>query len=170
MNVVIRPASLTDVYRAQELRKLGWQDNYVYPEGGVTRALLQTKLAALPVIQADLTYYTETLRQPENAPYNLVAEMDGAVCGVVFYELQPDGSGDIGVFVDKAFRGRGIGSQLLQALIEKTTNPLQVTIFARNPSRTLYKKFGFVEEGPEARHYFSDNIYLPIQKLVLVRH
>ena len=34
-DIIIREATEGDVMRAQELRKTGWQDNYVFPEGGV---------------------------------------------------------------------------------------------------------------------------------------
>jgi hypothetical protein len=50
-----------------------------------------------------------------------------------------------------------------------TENELQVEIFARNPSRNFYREHGFREAGPERRHYFTADVYLPTQVLRLVR-
>ena len=106
MNAVIRPATKDDAVRVQELRKLGWRDNYVYPKGGVTKEVLETELAVLPPKQTDIDYFTNTiLGNPDNASKNLVAEINCLVVGVVFYETLDNGNGTIGVFVDRDFRG-----------------------------------------------------------------
>lgn len=165
----LRSVEEGDVERVQTLRKIGWQDNYVNPESGVTKEVLEKELASLPVPQKDIDYYLALISKGENAAGNIVAVMDGIVVGTVFYEQLENGNGDIGVFVDRDYRGKGIGSALLEELIKRTTNILEVTIFAKNQSRNLYKKFGFVEEGPETKHYFRDSIYLPTQKLILRR-
>lgn len=166
----IRSAQADDAVRVQELRKIGWQDNYVHPETGVTKEILRDELAKLPVPDSDIQYYLATLSSPENGKFNLVAVDDsGEVVGTIFYEQLKSGNGDIGVFVDREHRGKGIGSALLEALIARTSNDLEVTIFARNKSRKLYKKFGFVEEGDEGMHTFREGVSLPIQRLVLRR-
>lgn len=153
----------------QILRNSGWQDSYVYEEGGVTREILESTLAALPPSDEDIGYFVNTISKPENADKNLVAITDTKVVGAVLYEMLPNGTGDIGVFVARDFRGNGIGSKLLERLLDSTTEPLQVVIFARNRSRSLYKKFGFIEEGIEDVHYFDEKTYLPIQTLSMNR-
>lgn len=166
----IRSAAEADVIAVQTLRKHGWQDNYVNPETGVTRDVLKTKLATLPVPQEDVEYYLQTLARPENRNLNLVAvDANGDVIGTVFFERTQAGTGDIGVFVHRDHRGKGIGSALLKALINATQVDLEVTIFARNRSRGLYKRFGFQEEGEEFYHEFEEGIGLPVQRLVLRR-
>jgi GNAT superfamily N-acetyltransferase len=164
MNIEIRPATEQDVLEMQTLRKEGWQDNYVNEETGVTKDILVNELATLPVPEPDLIYNKETLNQPINKGKSLVAVQEGKIVGVVFYD-----KGDIGVFVDRNQRGRGVGSMLLESLIRNTDSDIEVTIFAKNQSRNLYKKFGFVEEGEEGIHTFREGVALPIQKLVLRR-
>jgi RimJ/RimL family protein N-acetyltransferase len=168
-SIEVRQAQREDALKVQELRKKGWQDNYVNEETGVTRDILEKKLASLPVPQSDIDYYISTIEKEENRDKSLVAVKDGKIIGVVFYETLENGNSDIGIFVDEKFRGKGVGTKLLDELIKRTTNTLEVTIFAKNKSRQLYKKFGFTEVGEEEKHYFEDNIYLPIQRLVLSR-
>ena len=139
-------------------------------KGGVTKEVLETELAVLPPKQTDIDYFTNTiLGNPDNASKNLVAEINCLVVGVVFYETLDNGNGTIGVFVDRDFRGYGVGSQLLESLVSQTANTLEVTIFARNKSRGLYKRFGFVEVGPEFTYTFNSGAFLPAQRLVLAR-
>lgn len=167
--IIVRPANKNDAYRVQELRKLGWRDNYLYPQGGVTTQVLNERLAILPPSESDMDYFKETISKSQNAEKLLVAEIDGRVEGVIFYETLENGNGDIGVFVSKDYRGQKIGTQLLNELIARTTNTLEVTIFALNKSRNLYKQCGFVEDGEELNHYFDEATHLPIQRLILRR-
>lgn len=168
-NISIRPALAVDAQEVQKLRKQGWQDNYVHEETGVTKELLINDIAKLPVEEKNIVWYQQTLRKPLNHEKNLVAVLHDKIIGTVFYDTLENGHGDIGVFVDRDFRGMNIGSMLLEALIARTASNLEVTIFAKNRSRGLYKKYGFEESGPEEKHYFKDNIYLPVQKLLLKR-
>jgi RimJ/RimL family protein N-acetyltransferase len=163
----VRAARGEDAVRAQELRKLAWQNHYVHEETGVTREVLTNELASLPAKKADIQYFEKSLSA--NPDKNLVAVREGQVIGVVFYETLENGNGEIGVFVDEAFNNKGIGDTLLQDLIDRTSNDLQVTIFARNPSRDFYKRHGFIEAGPETTHEFRPGVTLPVQRLVLHR-
>ena len=160
----IRTATEKDIPQIQILRKLGWQDNYVNEETGVTKEILETELAKLPVPNSDIEYNKKILNDPANKDKNLVTVEGDKVIGVVFYDR-----GDIGVFVDRGHRGRGIGSRLLDELISRTDSEIEVTIFSKNPSRNLYKKHGFVEDGEEKIHTFREGVSLPTQKLVLKR-
>ena len=165
-DIIVRAATEGDAMRAQELRKTGWQDNYVFPEGGVTAELLRDKLAKLPPPQEDLDYFVKTIGRSENKGKNLVAVCNGEVKGVVFHDTLDSGNGDIGVFVDRYYRGKGVGNKLLAELIKVSDKPLEVSIFALNKSRGLYKQYGFKELGEEFNHYFDDSVYLPVQRLV----
>ena len=82
--------------------------------------------------------------------------LDGEIVGTLTYD-----GGDIGVFVADGWNDRGIGDTLLGA----TDGPLRIEIFARNPSRAFYRANGFLEDGPEGRHHFSDSVWLPTQVL-----
>lgn len=170
MDIQIRLAQEENVVTMQELRKTGWQDNYVNPETGVTKEVLETELAVLPPSEKDIEFGKSRLKNPTDGDKNLVAIKDEKVIGAVFYETLENGNGDIGVFIDRSARGEGIGTSLLAALIEKTSNDIEVTIFAKNRSRGLYKKHGFVEDGEERTHIFREGVSLPIQKLILRRN
>lgn len=165
----IRSATEEDGERAQELRKLAWQARYANSGTGVTRELLVNSLAKLPPSRKDVEHYKNILSKKANKDKNLVAVLGDEIIGVIFYDVLDTGVGDIGVFVDNKFNGKGVGGKLLEKLIAITDTPLQVIIFAKNPSREFYKHHGFIEVGVEEKHYFSKDIYLPVQTLKLDR-
>lgn len=165
----IRVATAEDADAVQRLRKGAWRARYEHPATGVTRAILETELAVLPPTGADLARYRAMLADPDNAGRNLVAVVDDRIVGTVTYSRSHDGIGDIGVFVAEELNGAGVGDALLGKLIESTDEPLQVAIFAHNPSREFYRRHGFEEHGPELLHQFRDGVSLPVQVLRLVR-
>lgn len=85
------------------------------------------------------------------------------------YDRTEEGVGDIGVFVAQAYDGTGVGDALLDQLILSTDEPLEVAIFARNPSRAFYRRHGFRELGQELNHEFRAGVSLPVQRLRLGR-
>jgi GNAT superfamily N-acetyltransferase len=165
----IRAATVQDADAVQRLRKHAWRARYAHPQTGVTREVLETELAVLPPTSAELAHYSAMLGDPRNAGRNLVALVDGRVVGTVTYGQSDDGVGNIGVFVADEFDGTGVGDALLDELIRGTTEPLEVAIFARNPSREFYRRHGFLEQGPEFLHEFRDGVGLPVQVLRLPR-
>lgn len=167
--ILIREARISDIPKMQELRKTGWQDNYVNTESGVTKELLQNVLAKMPPSKEDIKFNKGMLKDPKNKGKNLVAVLGEDIVGVVFYNTLDNGNGDIGVFVDRKYRGKGIGTKILEGLIKKTNNTLEVTIFAKNKSINLYRKFGFAQVGEDQKEFFDKNIYLPTKRLVLER-
>lgn len=93
----------------------------------------------------------------ENARY-YVAEQDGLVvggCGV----LMAAGEGNItNVVVDKKFRGQGIGTRMLQYLIEEgERNGLSAFTLEVRVSNVqaihVYEKLGFISEGIRPNFY-----------------
>jgi RimJ/RimL family protein N-acetyltransferase len=68
------------------------------------------------------------------------------------------GFGELGMAVAQPWRGRGVGSALLAAAIEKARaaglHKLSLDVFPHNEAAiALYGKFGFVEEGRRVQHY-----------------
>ena len=61
------------------------------------------------------------------------------------------------------------GDALLDRLIASTDEPLEVGIFARNPSRAFYPRHGFREHGDELEHELRAGVSLPVQRLRLAR-
>ena len=91
----------------------------------------------------------------------LVAEASAAVVGVLSFENGPHRRiahrGTFGFSVAQQWRGKGIGTALLETLIAwAEANPLvekiALAVFANNePAIRLYRKLGFVEEGRRPR-------------------
>jgi ribosomal protein S18 acetylase RimI-like enzyme len=89
----------------------------------------------------------------------MVAEIDGQVVGVIKFTtrktfLHSGLSGLIDEFVvAKSYRGKGIGSQLINAVIEKCRllgccEIEMTTEYENTRAIEFYKKFGFEERGP----------------------
>jgi RimJ/RimL family protein N-acetyltransferase len=88
----------------------------------------------------------------------LVAEAGGQVIGMLHLEVSRYGFGEIGMNVDRGWRGRGVGSALLQAATglarEQGLHKLCLEVFARNTAAiALYRKCGFAEEGRRTQQY-----------------
>ena len=80
------------------------------------------------------------------------------ILGSLHIARSQHGFGEIGMAVAREWRGRGVGSALLEAAIEWARNEglhkLSLGVFAHNARAiALYRKFGFVEEGRRVKHY-----------------
>jgi RimJ/RimL family protein N-acetyltransferase len=87
-----------------------------------------------------------------------VAVAGSELIGSLNVDLSRFGFGEIGMAVAREWRGRGIGSALLAAAIdwarEHGLHKLSLSVFPHNAAAiTLYRKFGFVEEGRRVKHY-----------------
>jgi len=89
---------------------------------------------------------------------SVVAVADGEVIGMLHVEATRHGFGEIGMLVDRGWRGRGAGSALMRAAIgrarEQGLHKLSLEVFAHNTGAiALYRKCGFVEEGRRTGQY-----------------
>jgi ribosomal protein S18 acetylase RimI-like enzyme len=89
---------------------------------------------------------------------SVVAVADSQLIGMLHVEVTRHGFGEIGMLVDRGWRGRGVGSALMQAAIglarERSLHKLCLEVFAHNAAAiALYRKCGFVEEGRRTRQY-----------------
>ena len=89
---------------------------------------------------------------------SVVAVADSQVIGILHVEATRHGFGEIGMLVERGWRGRGVGSALVRAAIslarEQRLHKLSLEVFAHNTAAiALYRKCGFVEEGRRARQY-----------------
>jgi RimJ/RimL family protein N-acetyltransferase len=87
-----------------------------------------------------------------SADDSMVAEAGGRIIGMIRVEVGRFGAGDLGMLVDAAWRGRGVGSGLVGAAIdwarEQGLHKLCLEVFPTNAAAiALYRKCGFVEEG-----------------------
>jgi len=88
----------------------------------------------------------------------IVAVGDGEVIGSIHVAASGHGYGEIGMAIARDWRGRGVGSALMEAAIEwaraRGLHKLSLGVFAHNSAGlALYRKYGFVEEGRRIKHY-----------------
>lgn len=91
-----------------------------------------------------------------------VAEAAGETVGSLSVHGQLDGVGEIGMMLAREWRGRGIGTRLMQAAVEyaraRGMHKLSLGVWPHNAAAiALYRKFGFVEEGRRVKHYRRRN-------------
>jgi RimJ/RimL family protein N-acetyltransferase len=87
-----------------------------------------------------------------------VAVAGDQVIGLINIEVSRHGFGEIGMAVARAWRGRGVGSALMNIAIKwarkQDLHKLSLSVFAQNTAAIgLYRKFGFVEEGRRTKQY-----------------
>ncbi len=87
-----------------------------------------------------------------------VAVAGAELIGSVHVGRSRHGFGELGMTVAQEWRGRGVGSALLEAAIESARahglHKLSLSVFAHNDRAiALYRKFGFVEEGRRVKQY-----------------
>lgn len=83
---------------------------------------------------------------------SLLAEAGDEIVGSLHVDLSSHGFAEIGMAVARSWRGRGVGSALLEAAIdwarERGAHKLQLGVFPHNAAAIgLYRKYGFVDEG-----------------------
>jgi RimJ/RimL family protein N-acetyltransferase len=93
---------------------------------------------------------------------SIVAVAGGQVVAMIHTNVSRHGFGELGMLVDREWRGRGVGSALIQATVdwarEQGLHKLSLEVFAHNTAAiALYRKCGFVEEGRRVRHYRRAN-------------
>jgi RimJ/RimL family protein N-acetyltransferase len=127
-----------------------------------------------PTIEQELEYLGSYL-EPENATI-LVAEREGGIVGMLGFmgeKLAEEAhSGTLGVSVDAEARGTGIGTNLIEALIDWAPahgiTRIQLLAWANNPgSIRLYERLGFEREGVLRRAIITDGE--PVDVLLLAR-
>lgn len=89
---------------------------------------------------------------------DLVAEAAGEIVGSIHVSPSKHGFGEIGMAVQREWRGRGVGTALMVAAIDWARDhglhKLSLSVFAHNDAAVaLYRKLGFVEEGRRVKHY-----------------
>jgi RimJ/RimL family protein N-acetyltransferase len=89
---------------------------------------------------------------------SIVAVAGGQIIGMIGVEASRHGFGEIGMHVDRGWRGRGVGTALLAAALgwarDQGLHKLCLEVFPHNAAAiALYRKCGFVEEGRRVRQY-----------------
>lgn len=97
-----------------------------------------------------------------SAGESVVAVARGQIVGMLHVDISRFGFGELGMLVDRGWRGRGVGSALVQAAIgwarDQGLHKLCLEVFAHNTAAiALYRKSGFVAEGRRAKQYRRAN-------------
>ena len=159
MNLTIRRAEPSD-YEA--LAKI-----FTYPK--VVWGTLQ-----LPYPSVDA--WRKRLAEPPEGFYSLVACIDTEVVGQISLQTFPNRArrrhvGDIGMMVRDDWQGKGVGTALMQAVVDladKWLNlrRLELDVYVDNePAIKLYKKFGFEIEGRQVDEAFRDGAYVDTYRM-----
>jgi ribosomal protein S18 acetylase RimI-like enzyme len=111
-------------------------------------------IASEPPVDLDL----RTERMAAVVDDTLVAEAANALVGQLTIWKSWFGVGELGMLVARPWRGRGVGSALLAAAIDRGRadglHKLALDVFPHNDGAiALYRKFGFLEEGRRVKHY-----------------
>lgn len=90
-----------------------------------------------------------------------VVEAQGQLVGFLGIE-ERRGLAEIAMMVDSSWRGRGVGTVLMQACVswanEHHCHKIALQVWPHNhAARSLYRKFGFVDEARLRRHYRRKN-------------
>jgi len=137
---IVRPASLADAAAMAELfAAVAEERNGIASEPPVDVAERTARFAA-------------------SSASSMVAAAGDQIVGMIHTEVSRHGFGELGMLVDRDWRGCGVGSALLQATIDWARDhglhKLSLEVFAHNTAAiALYRKCGFVEEGHRAKHY-----------------
>jgi RimJ/RimL family protein N-acetyltransferase len=108
------------------------------------------EMERIPGIIPPDVYAAWIARMLENNSYRvLMAESDVAAIGVAFIYAPPEGSAEIGICLNPAFRGLGLSQGLLEAFVESARAELGfkrifAAVRAKNiPSRRLFSSAGY---------------------------
>ncbi|HEY5887172.1 MAG TPA: GNAT family N-acetyltransferase [Acidimicrobiales bacterium] len=146
MTVMVREASVDDIDELMALRR------EVAGEG-------RWIAAELPL---DEEGDRRTLTEGAERGSLFVAEVDGALVGVLGLHLPPYLVADLGMNVKDGFRGQGVGSALMERAIEWArdagSHKIALQHWPHNDAaHALYLKFGFEQEGYLRRQYPRKN-------------
>lgn len=121
-----------------------------------------------------------TRLQPNDEHILLVACVGDAVVGAIGLHLHPLRSrrkhaAALGMGVREDWQGKGVGTALMQAVIDLADRWLNVTrleleVFVDNaPAIRLYQKFGFEIEGTARQFAFRDGMYADVYYMARLR-
>ena len=113
--------------------------------------------------------------------HTLVAEVDTKVVGNIgLHAIQKSRrrahAASVGMAVHDAYQGKGVGSALMQAVLDLADNWLQytrleLTVYVDNTAAlALYKKFGFEIEGTHRQYAFRNGEYVDSYSMARIRN
>lgn len=162
MNITIRSAEPAD---AEAL----WQ---CFASPLVVHNTLQLPFQSLEAMR-------ERLAKSDEGTYRLVAVVEGEVVGMLSLHTSTRPrirhKADFGMNVRDDWQGKGVGSALMQAMIELADKWLnlariELTVYTDNEAGiALYKKFGFEIEGTLRKFAFRDGEFVDAYAMARIR-
>ncbi|CAM3915927.1 MULTISPECIES: arsinothricin resistance N-acetyltransferase ArsN1 family A [Paenibacillus] len=139
---------------------------HIYNQG------IEDRIATLEVDQKDIAYMNNWFKQHQERYAVIVAEQDGVVIG--WASLNPysqrcayDGVADLSIYIDRAFRGKGVGSILLHRLeeIAKEKGFYKIVLFTfpfNQNGQGLYHKLGYRDVGVFEKQGILDGKFVDV--------
>lgn len=134
----------------------------------------------LQVPYPSVEQWRKKVAEPPEGFYSLVAVVDGEVVGQIGLHTFPTSprrrhAAEIGMMVRDDWQGKGIGTALMQAVVDladKWLNlyRLELDVYTDNePAIKLYKKFGFQIEGTRVAKAFRDGKFVDTYAMARLR-
>ncbi len=143
-------------------------------------ALFNQRRVAAGTLQFPMTSVFERQNRYKQSPTLriLVAELDGQIIGegaLHLYEGRRKHVGSLGMAVDESYQGLGVGTKLMEALMDLADNwynlvRVELQVYTDNAAGIrLYEKFGFVTEGTHRAYAFREGCYVDALTMARVR-
>lgn len=124
--------------------------------------------------------WRKRLAEPPEGFYSLVACVDDEVIGQLGLHTFPNRprrrhAGEIGMAVRDDWQGKGVGTALMQALVDLADrwvnlSRLELEVYTDNePAVRLYQKFGFKIEGTAVNFAFRDGRFVDVYLMARLR-
>ena len=178
----------TQARRSIRIRDLRWNDFeeiirgywHLYEERDEGRPHGITLFARKPTLAEEVDWFASLYRRfLTGDAVAVVAELNGRVvgqCTVSRVGRAPDAEnghvGELGILVEEAYRGRGVGHALLRTALARSRGRFEVVrlgVQANNVgARRLYERVGFRRAGTIPRAHRRDGTYVDEELMALV--
>lgn len=115
-------------------------------------------------------YWRKRLSENTDSVYHLVGIIEGQIVGMVSVAIpnrpRRRHAGAIGISVHDDWQGKGVGKELMRAIVDLADNWLNLTrleleVYADNEAALrLYERFGFEVEGRLRQHALRDGQFV----------
>lgn len=127
-----------------------------------------------------LEQWRKRIAEPPEGLFSLVACVEDEVIGQISLHTFPNRLrrrhiGEIGMMVRDDWQGKGVGTALMQAIVDLADQwlnlyRLELDVYTDNePAVKLYKKFGFQIEGTRVGEAFRDGKYVDTYAMARLR-
>ena len=132
----LRPATTADVEPLTELRAV----------------VLRPDLERLG--RYDEVRVRQRFRDGFDPSHTWVIEASGAFAGSIALRPAEDGPWLEHFYLDPAWQGRGLGTAVLQHVLDSCDGPVRLNVLQGSPARRLYERHGFIVDSEDAVDIF----------------